>query len=216
MLHAPPATNRSHNAQVDADFDRLLTRRLVIRRFTAADARPFARYRSLPEVARYQSWEAPYSIERARAFVDWMASHHPDDPGEWYQLAIATRDRPDVLIGDCAFQPRAPEPAIVDIGYTLSPEAQGHGYATEAVGELVRYLFDDRGKHKAAADCDTRNDGSWRLLERLGFTREAEFRAAFRDGDGWGDAYVYGLLAGEWRERSTVSTQTGTDIGRTR
>ena len=181
------------------------TERLVIRRFAAADARAFARYRSLPEVARYQSWEAPYPIERARAFVDWMSAHHPDEPGEWYQLAVATRDDPTRLIGDCAFMARASEPVIADIGYTFDPAYQGRGYATEAVGELVRYLFEDRGKHKITADCDTRNDGSWRLLERLGFTREAEFRAAFRDGDGWGDEYVYGLLADEWRERSTVS-----------
>ena len=68
---------------------------------------------------------------------------------------------------------RASEPVIVDIGYTFDPAYQGRGYATEAVGELVRYLFEDRGKHKVTADCDTRNDGSWRLLERLGFTREA-------------------------------------------
>ena len=190
---------------MDADFDRLLTERLVIRRFAAADARAFARYRSLPEVARYQSWEAPYPIERARAFVDWMAAHHPDEPGEWYQLAVATRADPTRLIGDCAFMARASEPVIVDIGYTFDPAYQGRGYATEAVGELVRYLFEDRGKHKVTADCDTRNDGSWRLLERLGFTREAALRAAFRDGDGWGDEYVYGLLADEWRQRSTVS-----------
>ena len=133
---------------MDADFDRLLTERLVIRRFAAADARAFARYRSLPEVARYQSWEAPYSIERARAFVDWMAAHHPDEPGEWYQLAVATRDDPTRLIGDCAFMARASEPVIADIGYTFDPAYQGRGYATEAVGELVRYLFEDRGKHK--------------------------------------------------------------------
>ena len=99
---------------------------------------------------------------------------------------------------------RASEPVIVDIGYTFDPAYQGREYATEAVGELVRYLFEDRAKHKVTADCDTRNDGSWRLLERLGFTREAAFRAAFRDGDSWGDEYVYGLLADEWRQRSTV------------
>jgi len=190
---------------VDADFDRLLTERLVIRRFAAADARAFARYRSLPDVARYQSWEAPYPIERANAFIDWMATHHPDEPGEWYQLAVATRDDPARLIGDCAFMARASESVIADIGYTFDPAYQGRGYATEAVGELVRYLFEDRGKHKVAADCDTRNDGSWHLLERLGFTREAAFRGAFRVGDGWGDEYVYGLLADEWRQRSTVS-----------
>ena len=113
MLHAPPTLIRSHNAGVDTGFDRLLTERLVIRRFGPSDAEAFARYRSLPEVARYQSWEAPYSMDRAQAFVEWMTSHHPDEPGEWYQLAVATREDPTTLIGDCAFMARAPEPSPI-------------------------------------------------------------------------------------------------------
>ena len=200
---------------MDADFDRLLTERLVIRRFAASDAEPFARYRSLPDVARYQSWEAPYSIERARAFVDWMESHHPDERGEWYQFAISTRDDPTALIGDCAFHGRAAEPMIADIGYTMAPASQGHGYATEAVGELVRYLIEDRGKHKVCADCDTRNDGSWKLLERLGFQREGEIRGAFRDGDGWASEYLYGMLAEDWRERATLDANPPNGTGST-
>jgi RimJ/RimL family protein N-acetyltransferase len=215
MLHAPRAPKRRHNASVDDAFDRLLTDRLVIRRFGPADAMPFARYRSLPEVARYQSWEAPYSVDRANAFIEWMTTHHPDEPGEWYQLAIATREDPATLIGDCAFQARASEPSIVDIGYTLSPAGQGQGFATEAVSELLRYLFEDRAKHKVCADCDTRNDGSWRLLERLGFTREGELRAAYREHDGWSNEYLYGLLAEEWRERSTVGGNPSNRTGST-
>ena len=72
---------------------------------------------------------------------------------------------------------------------------------TEAIGELLRYLFEDRGKHKVCADCDTRNDPSWRLLERLGFTREGTLRGGYRDGDEWSDEHLYGLLAGDWRQR---------------
>ena len=143
---------------MDDAFDRLLTQRLVIRRFRSSDAEAFARYRSIPEVARYQSWEAPYSLDRARSFVGWMESHYPDERGEWYQLAIATRDDPDALIGDCAFQARAAEPLIADIGYSLDPAVQGRGYGTEAITELVRYLFEDRTKHKVCADCDVRNE----------------------------------------------------------
>lgn len=186
---------------VDTSFDRLLTPRLVLRRFVPADAEVFARYRSLPEIARFQSWDAPYPLERARAFVDWMSAHHPDEPGEWYQLAIATRADPAAIIGDCVMRPRADEPLVTDIGFTLAPSAQGRGYATEAVGALLRYLFEDRGKHKVCADCDTRNDASWRLLERLGFLREGELRESYRDGDAWADDYLYGLLAAEWRAR---------------
>jgi aminoglycoside 6'-N-acetyltransferase len=148
--------------------------------------------------------DAPYPVERARAFVEWLAARHPDEPGEWYQLAIATRDDPTSIIGDCAFQARVSEPAIADIGYSLDPAAQGRGYGAEAVGALVLYLFVDRRKHKVYASCDTRNEPSWRLLERLGFRREGELRGAFRGGAGWADEYLYGLLASEWRERATL------------
>ena len=186
---------------MDSAFDRLRTPRLVLRRFSADDAEAFAAYRSVPEVARFQSWDAPYPVDRARRMIEWLGEHHPDEPGEWYQIAIAEREAPDVLIGDCGFRPRAEEPLVVDIGFTLGPSAQGRGYATEAVGELLRYLFDDRGKHKVCADCDTRNDRSWRLLERLGFTREGTLRAGYRDGDRWSDEHLYGFLATEWRDR---------------
>ena len=186
---------------MDDAFDRLLTPRLVLRRFVAADAERFAAYRSVPEVARYQSWEAPYPLERAQVMIEWLAEHHPDEPGEWYQVAIAEREAPDVLVGDCGFRPRAEEPLVVDIGFTLGPGVQGRGYATEAVGELLRYLFQDRSKHKVCADCDTRNDPSWRLLERLGFTREGTLRGGYRDGDEWSDEHLYGLLAETWRDR---------------
>ena len=184
---------------MDLSFDRLLTPRLILRRFAPADAGELAAYRSHPAVARYQSWDAPYPIERAEAFITWLGEHHPDDPGEWHQLAIAERAWPDRLIGDCGFRPRADEPLIVDMGFTLAPAVQGRGYATEAVGEVLRYLFEDRGKHKVCADCDTRNDASWRLMERLGFVREGTLRGSYRDETAWADEYLYGLLAGDWR-----------------
>jgi RimJ/RimL family protein N-acetyltransferase len=198
---------------VDVAFERLLTPRLVIRRFVPADAPAFSRYRSIPEVARFQSWSAPYPLEQAQAFVGWLADEHPDAPGEWFQLAIAPRDRPTLLIGDCGFRARGNEPAIADIGFTLDPAVQGNGYATEAIGEVLRYLFEDRGKHKVAADCDTRNERSWRLLERLGFEREGELRDAFRDPDGWASEYLYGLLAPAWVARREGASSGAASAG---
>ncbi len=186
---------------MDLAFDRLLTPRLVLRRFTSTDASTLAAYRSMPEVARFQGWDAPYPVERAEAFVAWLSEHHPDEPGEWYQVAIAEREDPGRLIGDCGIRPRADEPSIVDIGFTLDPTVRGRGYATEAVGEVVRYLFEDRRKHKVCADCDARNEASWRLLERLGLRREGTLRASYRDGDTWADEHLYGLLAADWHGR---------------
>ena len=194
-----------HSTGMDIGFDRLVTPRLVVRRFTLADAEAFAAYRSVPEVARYQSWDAPFALERAREFIGWMLDHHPDEPGAWFQLAIAAADRPAALLGDLAFHAHADEPSVADIGFTLSPDAQGHGYGTEAVAALLEYLFDVRGKHRVAADCDTRNDPSAALLRRLGFREEGVLRECYLDGDAWADLRLFALLEGEWRAGRAVA-----------
>jgi aminoglycoside 6'-N-acetyltransferase len=53
------------------------TERLVLRRFRAEDAAAFAAYRSVPEIARFQSWDAPVSLEDAAASVQAYASGDP-------------------------------------------------------------------------------------------------------------------------------------------
>lgn len=187
---------------MDQDFEQLTTQRLVIRRFAPSDADALAAYRSDPEIARYQSWAAPYRREQAVGFIDWLAGQHPDTPGEWYQFAIATREQPAELIGDLACSPEADDPATVRIGFTLRREAQGAGYASEAVRALLAYLFEDRGKHRVAADCDPRNTRSSALLERIGFRLEGELVEAYLEADGTrSNSLLYGLLAREWRGR---------------
>ncbi|MFN8631262.1 MAG: GNAT family N-acetyltransferase [Chloroflexota bacterium] len=185
---------------MDEQFEQLMTPRLVIRRFAPSDAEALAAYRSDPEIARYQSWTPPYRREQAIDFIAWLAGQHPDTPGEWYQFAIATRERPEELIGDLACCPDADDPATVRIGFTMRREAQGKGYATEAVRALLGYLFEARGKHRVAADCDPRNAGSRALLERVGFRREGELIEAYPEADGTrSNSLLYGLLAREWR-----------------
>jgi RimJ/RimL family protein N-acetyltransferase len=44
----------------DESFTEVSGQRVILRRFQAADVPRFVAYRSRPEVARYQSWDAPY------------------------------------------------------------------------------------------------------------------------------------------------------------
>ena len=59
------------------------------------------------------------------------------------------------------------------------------------------------GAHRIYAECDPRNEASWRLLERAGMNREAHFRQNLffrRAADGspvWKDTYVYAMLKAE-------------------
>jgi len=83
-------------------MNQLETPRLILRPFQESDLEAFAAYRSDPQVARFQSWQAPYTLEQAAAFIRDMQTIQPGTPGEWYQLALERNSTPG-LIGDCPF-----------------------------------------------------------------------------------------------------------------
>jgi len=179
----------------------LRTIRLLLRPFVPSDATTFALYRSDPEVARYQGWEAPFSVPQAQAFIAGLEHVVPGTPGAWYQLAICLRDTGE-QVGDCAFRVLSDEPKQAEIGFTLARPHQGHGYATEAVGELLVHLFGTLQLHRVRAICDVENPASARVLERLGFRREGQFiENAWFKGH-WSSEYLYAILGREWSAKA--------------
>ena len=181
----------------DQGFTELTGPRVALRRFHPDDLDRFVAYRSSEQVARFQSWDAPYPREEGERFIREIAEDDPDTAGEWFQFAVALRSSGQ-LIGDCAAMPHADDPRQCDIGFTLSSEHQGHGYASEAVRLLLTYLFTARAKHRITAYCDPRNAPSVALLERLGMRREGHLRESTWAKGEWTDDLVYGLLHDEW------------------
>ncbi len=95
--------------------------------------------------------------------------------------------------------------AQAELGWVLDPAHCGHGYATEAVRELVRHAFEDLAVRRVVANAFLDNDASVRLMERLGMRREvhAVSESLHRSGR-WLDSVGYALLADEWRARHGI------------
>jgi RimJ/RimL family protein N-acetyltransferase len=176
----------------------LETERLRLRPFETRDVEVFSRYRSDPEVARYQGWDAPFSLEQAARFVTEMQSEQPGRPGGWYQLAIEVKSTAE-MIGDCAFTVLSEDHRQAEIGFTLAREHQGKGYAREAVERLLGYLFSDLRLHRVRANCDPENTASGRLLERLGMRHEGRFIESLWFKGSWVGEDWYAILDREWR-----------------
>lgn len=192
---------REGHVMADEGFTELAGPRVALRRFHPDDVAIFVAYRSCEQVARFQSWDAPYPREDGERFVREIAKQHPDTQGEWFQFAVELRSTGQ-LVGDCAAMPHADDPRQCDIGFTISTEHQRHGYATEAVRLLLNYLFTQRGKHRITAYCDLRNAASIALLERLGMRREGHLRESTWAKGEWTDDLVYALLHDEWQAGS--------------
>src|SRR5215831_9147539 len=192
----------------DEGFTELAGERVMLRRFRPADVAEFVAYRSCAEVARFQSWDAPYPRDEGERAVRQMMQEHPDTAWEWFQFAVALRATGQ-LIGDCAAMPQASDPRQCEIGFTIAPDHQRRGYATEAVRLLVGYLFTGRGKHRITAYCDARNAASAALLERLGMRREGHLRESSWAKGEWTDDLLYALLRDEWAPRPPVLRDSG-------
>ncbi len=171
----------------------LITESYKIRAFEMRDLEPFSIYRSNEEVAKYQSW-TDYSYEDAVQLLKGMDYSQFGTVGHWYQLAIVTKDTGE-LVGDLALH--FIDDDQVEIGFTVSPEHQRKLVAFQAVSTLLSYLFNELGKHRVVATTDTKNVGSYKLLEKLGFRREAHFVQNIFFKGAWGDEYQYGLLSSE-------------------
>jgi RimJ/RimL family protein N-acetyltransferase len=86
-----------------------------------------------------------------------------------------------------------------ELGWILDPAHTGHGYATEAVRELLRYCFEDLGVRRVSANCFLDNEASLRLMERVGMRRELHaIRDSLHRSGQWLDTVGYAILKDEW------------------
>ena len=181
----------------------LHTERLTLRPATVEDADPTWKYRQLQEANQWLTG-CPKDIDdyrdlftepgRLATTVIVQLGHHPGREiigdfmlrreDAWAQLEVAER------AGG----------AQGELGWVLDLAHAGHGYATEAVTELLRYCFDDLELHRVTANCFLDNHASWRLMERLGMRRETHaVRESLHRSGQWLDTVTYAALADEWK-----------------
>ena len=168
----------------------LATARLALTPLTLEDAPQLFAYRSDPDVGRYQFFE-PRSLDDAQAFIGNAAE------SGWCQLGIRI-DGESMLVGDVGFRLSGDPPLQAEIGVTLALQHHGHGLATEAVGALLDYLFEELGVHRVFASIDPRNVASLALFARLGMRQEAHSRQSVWFKGEWADDVVFAVLKSEW------------------
>ena len=114
--------------------------------------------------------------------VRWLAGMRaqqlrlrPDD-APWLLRAILLRNPDGGLsaIGYLNFHSGPDERGMVEVGYTLLPEARGHGYAIEAVRAAFDWATAVHDIHRFRASVAPDNERSLNLIGKLGFTQTGE------------------------------------------
>lgn len=169
-------------------MERIETERLILRNFKKEDFNDLYEYLSDSTVVLYEPYKA-MNEEETLDNLNWRIN--TDE-----MVAVELKDTHKVIgnvyLGNREFE-------TIEIGYVFNKNYWGKGYAKEACKTLIEDKFNN-GIHRIYAECDPNNPNSWRLLESLGFTREAHLKQNvffWRDDCGnpiWKDTYIYSLL----------------------
>jgi RimJ/RimL family protein N-acetyltransferase len=146
----------------------LETERLVLRRFTAADAGLLIELDSDPAVMRYLTGGKPTPAAEIRdRMLPGLLDRYATAPG--FGIFAAHERAGGDFIGWFELRPRrdgsSPDPGL---GYRLRRAAWGRGYATEGSIALLRKAFEELGVARVFAETMCVNRGSRNVMAKAG------------------------------------------------
>ena len=170
----------------------LETERFILRPLVRDDAEALFPTLSDPEQCRYL-WQGAF--ETVETLGDWLCD--PDWNGRSWGAIEPESGRFAARLVAVPTSERQSE-----VGYMVAKDSQGAGIATECTARLMHYLFEEEDHHRITASTDPRHLASNRILEKLGFRREAHFIQNAKTHLGWCDEYYWAVLASEWNSRA--------------
>ena len=155
---------------------RIETTRLVIRCYDPEDA-PLLKDavdRSLDHLRPWMPWtpDAPEPLDAVyERLRDFRAQYDRDE--NWIMGVFAPDD--SRCLGGSGLHPRQGEGGL-EIGYWITADEVGQGYATEISAVLTRVGFECFGVDRIEIRVDPANDVSEKIPAKLGFSKEATLR----------------------------------------
>ena len=172
------------------DLPVLRTPRLLLRPYRSDDVDDVLAYATDPEWNRYLGVPEPYTRRSAEEFVARCILVDGETRFEW---AIVHEGR---VSGGISL--RVYGSGSAEMGYSIARPLWGRGLTTEAATAVIAHGFEKLGLARIQAAADIRNEGSWRVMEKLGMEREGVMRSNRLVRDTRVDDVFYAILREGW------------------
>lgn len=179
------------------EFPIIETPRLLLNRLTKEDREPLFAIFSDPKIIEHYDVEQFKTIAEADRLIEYFDARFDSNTG--IRWAIRNKSTEE-LIGTCGFTNWNEFDHSAVVGYELSKEFWGKGYATEAVGTIINFIFAEKFHfyvHRVEALILPSNKPSEKLVESLGFRLEGTLRGKCYWNNDFHDMNMYGILRNE-------------------
>lgn len=174
----------------------LQTERLILRRFTTGDAE--AMYRNWAgdaAVTKFLTWQTHTDADSSRAVIgSWLPLYEKNNHYSW---AIVLKELGEP-IGSIAAVGQQDDIKMVHIGYCIGRKWWNKGITSEALGELLRFFFEEVGVNRVESRHDPRNPNSGKVMSKCGLKYEGTSRRNDINNQGLADSVNYAVLAEDY------------------
>lgn len=179
------------NKNIFNSFPSLESERLLFRKILLSDSKDLYLIRSEDEVMKYMDVPKMESLADADKLIKSIEKSYENETGISWRIVEKSSNN---FIGYFGYWRIVPEHCRAEIGFALNPKYWGNGYMTETLNSMVRYGFKQMNLHSIEANVNPNNLSSIRLLEKIGFKKEAYFRENYLFNNNFTDSIIYSLL----------------------
>lgn len=182
-------------------FPILNTNRLTLNELSSGDSEVLYKHFSNNEVVEYYDLEVFSSEDQAKSLIQLFQNRFNESLG--IRWAIRLKDS-GTFVGTCGFNSWNQRMKSSVIGYDISREYWGNGYATEALKEIIKFAYSGTlpcGEiNRIQGDTVPGNAASEAVLRKLGFKEEGLLRESGYWKGHFHDLKCYGLIRSEYNE----------------
>ncbi len=175
---------------------KLETERLILRRFKIEDyVEMYNNWACEDAVTKFLTWQTHTNQDVTKSVLaDWIPKYENKD---FYNWAIELKEE-NRLIGNISVVSLREETLSAILGYCMGSKWWGKEIMPEAGKAVLKYLFEEVGFNRIAANHDKNNPKSGRVMQKIGMTYEGTLRSAGFCNQGIIDDVRYSILKSEW------------------
>ena len=173
------------------------TARLTLRRLELADAEMmFRNWTGDDKVTRFLRWDAHKTIDETKNMIQQWVGRYQDDATYYWGMYLKNGE----MIGSIGITITSEYDRSGSLGYKIGSRWWNQGYASEAAGAVVDYMFRNTDVERIDSFSSVENPASRKVMEKIGMRYEGLLRHYYQTRAGFQDCTLYAIIRKEWEQ----------------